>query len=130
MTGFEVPQTTLRLAFTDPSYGGLEVVCRAVPLGELQEAAELANVDPKNVTDEDQARLERLIGSFADALVSWNLTRRGKKVPATREGVDSLDIIFTMQLIAAWLAGLGELVAAQAQSDAEMVASLPVQALG
>ena len=130
MTGFEVPQNTLRLKFTDPSYNGLEVVCRAVPLGELRETAALANVDPKNITDEDQARVDRLIGSFADALVSWNLTRKGRKVPATRKGVDSLDLIFLMQLIGAWLAGLGELVAEQAQSDAELVAALPVQALG
>jgi hypothetical protein len=128
--GFEVPQTTLRLVFTDPSYSGLEVVCAVVPIGQVQEAAKLADVDPKNVTDEDMARVERIIGAFADALVSWNLTRKGRKVPATRRSVESLDLIFVMQLIAAWLMGLGELVAAQAQEDAELAKSIQVDALG
>ena len=128
--GFEVPQTTLRLKFVDPSFNGLEVVCRAVPLAELQEAAKLADIDPRDITDEDQARVEQLVAAFAAALVSWNLTRGGRKVPATRKGVQSLDLIFTMQLIAAWLAGLGELVAAQAQEDAEVAKTLQVDALG
>lgn len=128
--GFEVPRTTLRLKFTDPSFNGLEVVCQVVPLGELRAAAELAKVDPKNITDEDQARVDRLVGAFTDALVSWNLTRKGRKVPATRKGVDSLDLLFTMQLIAAWLTGLGELVAKQAVDDAEIAQTLQVNALG
>ncbi len=128
--GFEVPQTTLRLQFTDPSYSGLEVVCAAVPWGQVSEAAELAHVDPGNITDADQAKIDRLIGSFADALVEWNLIRDGEPVPATRQGVESLDLLFVMQLVGAWLAGLGELVAAQARSDAELARSLQSDALG
>jgi hypothetical protein len=128
--GFEVPQTTMRLVFADPSYNGLEVVCAVVPIGEVQEAAKLADVDPKNITDEDLERVDRLVAAFADALISWNLTRKTKKVPATKAGVGSLDIIFTMQLVSAWLEGLGELIASQAQSDAELAKTLQTEALG
>jgi hypothetical protein len=129
--GYEVPEPQhLRLVFSDPSFGGLEVVCRLVPVGQLTEAASLAGIDPKAVRPEDAQKVQNLIGAFAQALVSWNLTRKGRKVPATRAGVDSLDLIFTMQLIEAWLSAVGKVIVAQVQEDSELAETLQSEALG
>lgn len=129
--GYEVPESpNLRLVFTDPSFNGLEVVCRPTPIGQLNEAASLADIDPKKVKPEDAEKVQRLISAFARALVSWNLTRKGRKVPATVKGVDSLDVEFVMQLVSAWLSAAGARIADQAQTDADVVTTLPVDALG
>jgi hypothetical protein len=129
--GFEVPEPQhLRLVFSDPSYSGLEVVCRLVPVGQLTEAATLAGIDPKAVRSEDAQKVQNLIGAFAQALVSWNLTRKGRKVPATRAGVDSLDLIFIMQLIEAWLSAVGKVITEQANTDAELAETLQAEPLG
>lgn len=141
MTGFEVPESRhVRLVFADPSFHGLEVVCRLVPVGQLTEAAGLADVDPKAVRPEDAKKVENLIDAFAKALVSWNLTRgsyrtqsgerKARKVPATRKGVDSLDLIFTLQLIEAWLSAVGKVVAEQANEDAELAETLQAEPMG
>jgi hypothetical protein len=129
--GFEVPEPRhMRLVFADPSFKGLEVVCRLVPVGQLSEAASLADVDPKAIRLEDAEKVQRLIDAFAGALVSWNLTRRSRKVPATPKGVGSLDLLFTMQLIEAWLTAVGQVIAEQAQGDAELAETLQTEPLG
>jgi hypothetical protein len=127
MSGYEVPQNTLKLKFADPTFDGLEVVMLVVPLSILTETSQLAKADPEDISDDDLQRLERLVSSFSDSLVSWNLTRKGRKVPATRKGVDSIDMVFTLQLIDAWMQGLGVLMINQAQEDAETAKSLQVQ---
>lgn len=120
MTGFEVPQTQLRLVFSDPSYAGLEVVCALPPLDKLEETAAIA-ADPAAVTPDTAARL---LDTFAEQLVSWNLTRNGEPVPATRAGLGSLDLLFAMQLIMAWLSSTGELLKQQRATEAAL--ELPV----
>lgn len=130
--GFEVPDTLITLKFADPSFDGLEVKCKLVPLAQVTEAASLANVDPNRLNNEDLAKVERLVAAFASALVEWNLTRKGKKVPATMSGVKSLDIVFTMQLVEAWLSAMGKIIADQAtasRDNAEVEESLPVESL-
>jgi hypothetical protein len=130
MAGYEVPQDTIKLKFSDPSFEGLEVVCHSVPYGNLTETAEMAKIDPKNVTDEDLERVDRLVKAFSDNLVSWNLTREGKKVPVTNAGVKSLNLVFLLQIVEGWLQGTAELVATQAQKDSELAETLSMDALG
>jgi hypothetical protein len=129
--GYEVPENIVRLVFSDPSFDGLEVVCRLATVSQIAAAAQLTAVDAKNIRPEDAKYVENLIGDFANALVSWNCTRKGEQVPATREGAGSLDPLFTMQLVEAWLSGSGEILAEQAKDDAELEASIPpVEAFG
>lgn len=138
--GFEVPETTLQLSFTDPSYAGLEVACRMAPRGVLTAAASLGGVDPRRFTREHAATLDHLSDAFAESLLSWNLTRNGVDVPATKEGVDSLDLAFLMQLVTPWLEGTGQALAQQAaeqaahsvspEEEAEIEASMDVRPLG
>ena len=132
MAGFELQETLVRLRFEDPSFDGLEVVCSVVPIGELTAAASLANVDPTNIQTEDLAKVDQLIDTFASALREWNLTRRGRPVPAIHRGVKSLDLVFSMQLIAAWLTGAAEVLAkeaAESMSADQVAASLTSEAL-
>lgn len=125
--GFEVPQNTLRLVFTDPSYSGLEVTCRVASLDEMRTAAALDQVDPHNVRPEDLDAVNKLLDAFAGALVEWNLTAGKRKVPATRKGVGSLSLTFAMQLVGAWLEAHGELITRLAEANGVEEADLPVE---
>lgn len=120
--GYEVPENTLRLMFTDSSFEGLEVVCKLASIDQISSAAALASIDPKN--PKEYARVEQIMTDFAAALVSWNCTRKGRKVPPTSRGVGSLDPVFVMQLVEAWLSGSGQLLKDQAAADAELEQTL------
>lgn len=126
--GFEVPEHTLKLIFSDPSYQGLEVRCRLATIDQVTAAAKLSLLDVTAMTAENASRLERALDDFADALISWDLEKKGRKVPATRKGVGSQDPLFVLQLIEAWLSGSGKLLASQlpGQSGVEE-ADLPVE---
>lgn len=123
--GFEVQETRARLQFTDPSFNGLEVVCALIPLDELAAAASLADVDSDNVTPADLMKVQQLRDAFAGALRSWNLTRKGKPVPATLAGVKSLDLVFVLQLIEPWIENSATVAAQLAADRAEVEAVLP-----
>ncbi len=88
---------------------GLVVRAQSVPLGVFLELIELKEVDTKNITAEDAAKVDRLFTGFADALVSWNLENEdGSPVPATADGLKSQDIDFVMQIVSAWIAALSQ----------------------
>lgn len=125
MAGFEVPETVAKLVFTDPSFAGLEVACALIPLDELVATAQLARIDPDAITAAELAKVTQLRDAFAGALRSWNLTRKGKPVPATLAGVKSLDMVFVLQLIEPWVSSSAEFVAKQQAERAEIEAALP-----
>lgn len=132
--GFEVPDNRLRLVFSDPSFAGLEVVCQLATIDQIKNAAALGDIDPEKASDGEIAtELNRIISEFATALVSWNLKRQGAPVPATRDGVGSLDSLFTMQLVEAWMSNSGKVLkdrAQQMKAAAEVDESeLPVEPL-
>jgi hypothetical protein len=127
--GFEAPLSYMRLRFTDPSYEGLEVLVRMVDGDTLAEAAELRTVDLTNVQPHD---LKALLDGFASCLVEWNLTVKGRPIPATRAGLKKLDVLFQMQMITSWLTAFGQALddIRQAAAEAEEVApTLPVTPL-
>jgi hypothetical protein len=81
--GYEAEAKVLVLTFED--HPGLEVTARSPSTGgllDLQEAAEeAASVDG----------LRKLFRMFAGYLADWNVTRDGEPVPASYEGLLSLD---------------------------------------
>jgi hypothetical protein len=89
-------ETTFRLTFKE--YPGLEVMIREPSVGQLMEISSVQAEDGKSVTAEQIQTTFRL---FADLLVSWNLSRKGKRIPATYDGVLTLGSGFVMKLIAA-----------------------------
>lgn len=130
--GFEVPDNRLRLQFSDPSFAGLEVVCRLATMDQINASAKLGDLDLNKLSaGELEAELGRIIGEFADALISWNLRRDAQPVPATADGVGSLDSLFVMQLVEAWMSNSGKLLRDRAQQISAEVdeSELPVEPL-
>ena len=112
--GFEVRETLVLLRFTEPAYKDLVVECSAISVGDLREAAKLASINADNPSELDLAKIDRLIAAFAGSLRSWNLTRRGKPIPATLRGVQSLERyaeppgIGALNLVEAWMVAMSE----------------------
>lgn len=102
--GFEAPTNLLKLIFTDPSYEGLEVYVRFVGADDLAEASKLQHIAAKDVRP---SHVAGLLDQFAERLVSWNVTIDGEDVPATRDGIRRLDILFQLPIIEAWVSAYG-----------------------
>jgi len=76
--GYEAEAKTYKLKFED--FPGLEVTAREPSLAEMLELQELAE-------ETSTAGVRKLFGVFADHLAEWNLTKGGKPVPATLDGL-------------------------------------------
>lgn len=108
--GFEAPGTGKILTFAGTPYEGLEVTVDSAPLSLTLEVlgnyqAYLALASGNTPVAEAAPLLLRMLDAFGAVLEAWNVTRRGKPVPATAEGLRSLDMTFAMAIIGAWLTG-------------------------
>lgn len=106
--GFEVSTTGSVLKFPEGSkYHGLEVTVDEAPVGLLLEIMEnYSKLSGETVDMAVAAKvLPPLLKSFASVLESWNVTRKGKAVPATLEGLKSLGQEFVLTVVGAWLTG-------------------------
>lgn len=127
-------QNTYRLVFADPEYHGLEVVVRRMSFGAFRAQAGISTFNPEklvaNQLDKaDVDRLNRVLAELCDALVSWNLEDPdGNPVPATREGLDSQDLVLALQLLDAWMTAAGQ-HQAPPRPDPALEAGLPMQPL-
>jgi hypothetical protein len=90
--GFEAPETLIGLDFSETPYAGLEVTVAAGSMGEFLDLEDLA------AAGENRQMFRR----FAALLRSWNLTRGGVPVPATYEGMLTLEPAFTEMIITVW----------------------------
>lgn len=109
--GFEPKQNVYKLRFEDPELKGLIVKVEPAPVGAILCATELAGLrdldlsDPTSLDTEKLqalAKLGELFGMFADALIEWNITKKGKPVPATLEGIKKQDVNLMMYIINSW----------------------------
>jgi len=110
--GFTPKRTVYTLDFTDTELDGLMVQARSVSVGTLLEFTAMADL-AERLTGEaaDQAveglEVMRVVGellfSFADVLKGWNLTDDdGNDVPATLEGLRTLEFRHAMAIITTW----------------------------
>jgi hypothetical protein len=126
--GFEVPETILRLDFVDRSFDGLVVRMFPASTGAVERIGSLAFIDPKaGITKDVYDTMVFARKAFADALVEWNLRRRGVAVPATVEGVGSLDDAFLMQLVGAWMEGTKRALQAAVTAQELDASTLPME---
>lgn len=89
------------LVFDDEEFDGLEVTTKPVPLGVYLRMKALILAE---ITEEV---IEELFGEFAKILDSWNYEDDdGHPVPATYEGLRSLDIEFAKAIVRAWNAAM------------------------
>lgn len=112
--GFEPPASTVTLVFEDAAWAGAEVTCRqSVSTGlalEFISFADLGDRDLEDLSPDEVRRLMEALGRFGDdALVEWNMTRKGEPLPATREGMLRLDMADGMKILMAYLSGLQEI---------------------
>jgi hypothetical protein len=108
--GFEAPGTGNKLDFTGTRYEGLEVKVDSVPLGLLTAIIEDYSALTAGNVDMTKALpvVLKLLDQFGKVLESWNVTRRGEPVPATAEGLRSLDLAFAMAIVGAWVTGTAQ----------------------
>jgi hypothetical protein len=102
--GFEAPGTGLILDFAGTEFDGLEITVDSVSLGtltEIMEAYSEATDDASSTAG--MVALSTVCTRFAGCLQSWNLERRGERVPADYDGLMSLDHQFALKLVKMWM---------------------------
>lgn len=114
--GFEFEGNVYNLDFQTPTHRGLKVRAESVPVGEFRRLMRLAvelqgddgePKDKRTFTRADAEALDGLIEGFAQALVSWNVKKRGVPVPATPEGLNSMPLEFVFPVITEWFTAVG-----------------------
>lgn len=111
---------TFRLSFVDESFMGFECVMKRHTLDGVRAAfkaltIQIGDLRAGKLTAKQWKIIDRALIQFAHHLVSWNLTVNGVPVPASIEGVRTVDIIFVMQLYMVWLRLMIEAAAQQAE---------------
>lgn len=112
--GFLAPTAQFPLTFSRPDLEGLEVWMSRPSMDAIADMMLLGKLDPKSMTQEDAATLKRVFEAFCTNLKRWNVqvqvldengipTEEVKDVPATKEGVGSLDGNFLLLIILAWV---------------------------
>ena len=115
--GFKHQAKVYKLVFDDPALEGLEVRCRSLSIGEVE--------------DDDI----RVFEQFAEALISWNLEDdNGQVLPATLESVRGYPDYEFMSLLAnTWVEAVtgvsDELGKDSASGKQSLEASLPMETL-
>ena len=132
MSGYEAPGQGVVLDFFGTGYEGMEITVDSVPMGLLLDVMEAFSEATEGGEDTSGtlAAMVKLLGHFAQALVSWNVTRRGEPVDASYQGLMALDHRFTLDLIRLWIQRttqaspeLGKGSGSGASSEAELTAA-------
>ena len=102
MAGFEPPSTGQKLDFSETAYAGLKVTMGAISLGDL--------LDIQDLVEQASAgkAVRSMMRKFAAALESWNVTKNGRPVPATYEGVLQQDAAFVLAVVQSWQQGMAQ----------------------
>lgn len=133
--GFRAPKKTYRLVFESEDLAGLEVRAASMPLGELLEIQQLADrYGPGGSERPGMVEIDRMLGGFARALLSWNVEDdEGRPVPATLDGLKSLDFDFVLDIMLAWMDAVVAVPAPLAQPSSSggtsLELSLPMEPL-
>ena len=101
--GFTPKRHVYVLEFDDPDLDGLEVRAVSADLGTFLELTALAEIGD-NPSAADIGKVGDLLVGFAKVLRSWNVTDdAGQDVPATVDGLKSLEFPFVFAIVAAWI---------------------------
>lgn len=101
--GFEVPTSVLNLTFDE--YPDLEVRAGSITLARLLDLTEQAEGLRKDAGSASEAR--ELFAEFGGKLRSWNCERDGEPIPATLDGLLSLDADFAAKILLSWFDAIG-----------------------
>lgn len=108
-------------------YEGLQVRIKSVPIGQYMALTDLAeDIDAETGTAATSGKLGnvfKLFEAMADALVSWNIDDEyDNPLPATLDGLQSLDFDLALYLIGEWIGAMGGVSdpLGKRQSDSEL----------
>ena len=106
LLGYLVEPKGFKLKFEERP--GLEVTAESLELGEFLNVVKLAGNDAL----EAAKNADQLFVTFANALMSWNVEKRGPDgevhpVPPTLEGLHSLQFDFVLEIVMAWVQAMG-----------------------
>lgn len=100
--GFKPKKTIYTLDFQNlgDDFEGLQVRTGMLSLGAFLKISSLVDTPAAQMTEGD---VDELFGQFAGILLDWNIEDDDDKpVPATKEGLYSLEFPFTMRIILTW----------------------------
>lgn len=104
--GYRRPAKRFRLTFDERhELHGLEVVTKSVPIGVILTVMRAAGAGMnRKPTVEDVEGVSTLFDTLGDALIEWNYEDdNGDPVPATPDGLRSLDLDFVTMLSMEWV---------------------------
>jgi hypothetical protein len=112
--GFLAPTEVFPLTFSNPTLEGLEVWMSRPSIDTIGDMMMLGNLKKNAMTQEDVMTLKRVFDAFIQCLQRWNVeahvldkngvaTKEVKSVPATQDGVRSLDGNFLLLIILGWV---------------------------
>jgi hypothetical protein len=132
--GFEPPRKVFNLVFEDPALAGLQVKMYELPLGDMLDLVETANIDVANFTVADLAAVRHLIVAVAENMKSWNVeVPLGTPVEPSVEAVGKQGTSMVMAIIQAWFGAMGEVEAPLGSSSPSSLlpdlSSIPMEAL-
>lgn len=100
--GYKRKIKTFTLVFDGTEYEGLEIEAKSLPMGDFLDVSKRFQSDKQNEGD-----VEAILDTFASSVISWNLEDESDEpVPATLDGLKTLDLEFVFAVIAAWLQGI------------------------
>ncbi len=102
--GFQPPRKTYVLDFEGTDLDGLTVKARGASLGQFLALGQLAeDADQAEGAAGESAAISAMLALFDELLVEWNLDdENGVRIPATAEGMATLDPSQVMAIIGAW----------------------------
>lgn len=100
--GYKRKGNTFTLVFDDSEYAGLEIEAKSLAFGDFLDVS--TRFSKADLTGDD---ISSVLAAFANSLVRWNLEDDSDQpVPATVEGVRSLDLPFILAVVSAWINGI------------------------
>lgn len=91
----------------DHEYSGLEVNAASLSVSELMDLTRMGEKAKSADADMANDASDKMLTTFAKALVSWNLEDEdGTPVPATRDGFSSQDMAFVQAVLAEWMGAI------------------------
>jgi hypothetical protein len=103
--GYRPPSQKFKIEYA-PGHDlhGLELTVKQGNMGIAMRVAKLSKLrSDKNMSPENIAMIDEAFDAFASILVSWNVEDDdGNPVPATKDGLYSLDFEFLATVMTAW----------------------------
>lgn len=107
--GFRPEITIYRLKFEGTTLDGLEVEMESLSVDEFSKIQELAAEAQSNIDNPKvggTGSTDKMLLSFSENLVRWNMEDKHGPVPANRQGVGTQKFDMILKIIEAWMSAI------------------------